>query len=286
MYLNKNRNWRYVCHNCGKNESFYNFLEEIDKRLHSEYVFEKFANNKPEREEITQTVEDFFDIKVNSNIKDVALRIDDLKDDHKAKKYLLERKIPLPKIKELYYSGDINNLKKLFNGYEEIKFPTEDRIVIPVQDVQKNLIGVITRAISKKAQTRYLNMVEKDKPLIYGLNNLRQASEKYVVEGPLDSMFLDNCVAAGGADLFKCVDVLDDNTVYIFDNQPRNRDIVTRMQRMAGMNKKIVVWPDDIEEKDINDMVLNGLDVMDTINKNTYRSLEALLYIGKWSKIK
>lgn len=286
MYLNKNRNWRYVCHNCGKNESFYSFLEEIDSRLHSEYVFEKFADNKPQKEEIEQTIESFFDIKVNANIKDLAMKIENLKDDHAAKKYLLERKIPLPKIKELYYTGDINGLKKLFNGYEEIKFPVEDRVVIPVQDVQNNLIGVITRAVNKNARTRYLNMVEKDKPLIYGLNKIRQSSEKYVVEGPLDSMFIDNGVAAGGADLFKCVDVLDDNTVYIFDNQPRNRDIVTRMNRMAGMNKKIVVWPEDMAEKDINDMVMSGRDVMDTINKNTYKSLEALLYIGKWSKIK
>ncbi len=286
VYLNKNRNWRFVCHNCGKNESFYEFLSEIDSRLHSEYVFEKFANDKPDKEEITQTIEDFFNIKVNANIKDLALRCGDLKDDHRAKKYLSDRKIPLSKINEIYYSSDINNLKKLFNGYEEISFPVEDRIVIPVQDVQKNLVGVITRSIDKFSKNRYLNMVEKDKPLIYGLDRINQASQKFVVEGPIDSMFLDNCVAAGGADLFKCVDVMDDETTYIFDNQPRNRDIVSRMNRMAGMNKKIVIWPENIKEKDINEMVLNGLDVLDTINKHTYRNLEALLYLGKWSKVK
>lgn len=288
VYLNKSRNWRYVCHNCGKNVSFYEFLEETNKHLHSEYVFEKFANRSSEDkpDEVEQTIEDFFDIKVNANIKDLALRVDYLKDEHPAKKYLIDRKIPKDRMGELYYSSDINNLKKLFSGYEDVTFPVEDRIVIPVQDTQNNLIGVITRSINKYAQYRYLNMVEKDKTLVYGINKLDHSSRKYVLEGPLDSMFIDNSVAVGGADLFKCVDMLDDNTVYVFDNQPRNRDIVTRMQRMAGMNKKIVIWPEYIKEKDINLMVLSGLDVMDIINKNTYQSLEALLYIGKWSKIK
>jgi predicted RNA-binding Zn-ribbon protein involved in translation (DUF1610 family) len=289
VYTNKNRNWKFLCHNCGKSESFYDFLKEINPSLHSEYVFEKFANsdnNQNKKEEVVeQTVEDFFDIKVDANIKDYAMRLDYLKDEHPVRKYLLDRKIPLHKFNEIYYSDDINNLKKVFSGYDDIKFPKEDRLVIPVQDAQKNLVGVVTRTINSNAKVRYLNMVQKDGELVYGIDKIDHSKPKYVVEGPLDSFFLDNALAVAGADLFRVIKRLDDNTTYIFDNQPRNREIVSRMERMANLDKKIVVWPSNLFEKDINDMVLAGNDVQDIINKHTYRNLEALLHIGKWRKI-
>lgn len=288
MYLSKKKNWRFVCHNCGENVSFYEFLERTNISMHNEYVFERFEEKKSadrDESEDDQTVEDFFDIKVHQNIRDHCLRIDYLADDHKAKKYLLDRKIPLHKLSEIYYTDDLNSLKKLFPNYEDTKFFREDRIVMPVQDKRGDLQGVITRSINPDSRLRYVNLLNKDGVLLYGIDKIDHSKPKFVLEGPLDSMFLPNAMAVGGADLFKCVDLLDDNTTYIFDNQPRNKHVVARMKRMAEMNKKIVVWPSNLKEKDINQMVLASIDILELINKHTYKELEALLYVEEWSKI-
>jgi transcription elongation factor Elf1 len=280
--------WNYYCHNCNLSTSFYEFLKRINEPLYNDMILEKYRDQREEKKEIevpSVDIENFFNTKVNAKMSDLALRIDVLPDTHKAKVYLKSRKIPEDKYDRMYYTGDINGLKKLFNNYDDVKFPAEDRLVIPVQDINKNLIGVVTRTL-KDSYLRYINLrSDNDKPLIYGMDRIDFSKTKYVVEGPIDSFFIENSLAVAGVDLMKCADLLDDNTVYIFDNQPRNKFVVAAMRNMARMHKKIVVWPSNLKEKDINLMVLAGHDVMGLINKHTYKSLEASAYIGRWSKI-
>jgi hypothetical protein len=68
-----------------------------------------------------------------------------------------------------------------------------------------------------------------------------------------------------------------DDPVWIYDNEPRNREIVNRISKTIDAGDSVVIWPDTIDEKDINDMILSGLDVQSVIELNTYSGLEAKL---------
>jgi hypothetical protein len=75
------------------------------------------------------------------------------------------------------------------------------------------------------------------------------------------------------------------NPVWIYDNEPRNREIVKRIGNTIDKGESVVIWPESIDDKDINDMVMSGLDVQSVIESNTYSGLEAKLKFTTWKKI-
>jgi hypothetical protein len=127
-------------------------------------------------------------------------------------------------------------------------------------------------------------MLFDDAPKIYGLDDIKKENTVYVTEGPFDSTFVSNSIALCGADgdLSKWG---INNPVWIYDNEPRNREIVSRISHTIDAGERIVIWPPGIREKDINDMVLTGLDVQSVIESNTYSGLEAKLKFTTWKKI-
>ena len=134
---------------------------------------------------------------------------------------------------------------------------------------------------------RYVTVrMDENQPLIYNLHSVDITKDVYVTEGPLDSLFLDNAVAAGSSDLNKIEKyVPKDKMVLIFDNQPRKREIVNLISKAIDNNYRMVIWPENISKKDINDMILDGVAVKDIINRNTFESLELKLEFTKWKKI-
>ena len=107
----------------------------------------------------------------------------------------------------------------------------------------------------------------------------------YIVEGPLDSLFIDNCIAVAGADL-NLLELNTSSTTVIYDNEPRNKHTVERMFKSVDRNYHVVVWPQELKQKDINDMYLSGIeDVKSFIDVHTYHGLEAYLKINQWKKI-
>ena len=104
-----------------------------------------------------------------------------------------------------------------------------------------------------------------------------------------DSLFIDNCLAAGGADLFLNNKIPNEQITYIFDNEPRNKEIVKRMYKVIEQDFNVVIWPEEIQLKDVNDMIKSGLtklELQDIISKNTYSKLSALTKLNYWKKIK
>ena len=75
------------------------------------------------------------------------------------------------------------------------------------------------------------------------------------------------------------------NRVWIYDNEPRNREIVNRISKTIDSGDSVVIWPEGIDDKDINDMVMSGLDVQSVIESNTYSGLQAKLKFTTWKKI-
>ena len=73
--------------------------------------------------------------------------------------------------------------------------------------------------------------------------------------------------------------------IWVFDNEPRNREIVNRISKTIDRGDKVVIWPKFVEEKDINDMVQRGHNVSHVLESNTYSGLEAKVKFNIWKKV-
>ena len=159
------------------------------------------------------------------------------------------------------------------------------RIVIPMYDESKELIGFQGRSLDAYVIPKYLTvMLSEDSPKVYGLDRINQKEPVYIVEGPFDSTFVENSVAMCGSD----VDIRTfgwGSYIWVLDNEPRNREISRRISKTIDRGDKVVIWPSDISEKDINDMILAGRDVQNLLESNTYTGLEAKLKLQTWKRI-
>ena len=201
--------------------------------------------------------------------------------------YLIDRQIPVDAWNQLYFVDDSQKLEQLSEKYEGRVLGSDPRIVIPFYDNDDNLIAVNCRAVND-CNLRYITVrIDENQPLIYNLNKIDRSRTVYVTEGPFDSMFLDNSVAVGSSDLNAVSRVLDrDNVVLVFDNQPRNQQLVDIMVDAAAKQYKMVVWPSSILQKDINEMVINGVDnIQQIIDNNTLHGLALTVRINQRKKV-
>jgi hypothetical protein len=280
----------YYCHNCGATRSVASMLKELDMSLRKEYDMEifsdKFKANRatPKKEEV---VFKYISKKDYNKPLRKLKKISSLDKEHPARKYVADRLIPEDQFHRLYYCP------KFFSWANSIvpdKFKNlnkdEPRLVIPFFDKDGNMFGFQGRSFDKNVDTRYRYfsvMVSGDHTKVFGLETIDFSKTVYVTEGPLDSLFLDNCLAMAGASID--IGILDkNNTVIVMDNEKRNKDIIKQMNKYISKGWSICIWPNDLEEKDINDMVKSGKNPIDIINKNVYTGLEAKLRLSQWSK--
>ena len=107
-----------------------------------------------------------------------------------------------------------------------------------------------------------------------------------ITEGPIDSLFLDNAVALAGADAD--IKINHEQCIMIFDNEPRNQEIINRMIKAVDKKFNLVVWPKTLKYKDINDIIISGktsAEIQTIISNNTYSGLTALQHINNWKRI-
>jgi hypothetical protein len=201
---------------------------------------------------------------------------------HVAKKYILDRGIPENKLDRLYYCP---NFKEWTNTQKQTFSDTtndEERIIIPLNDTDGNLIGFQGRSLSPNAKMRYITvMLNEDAPKLYGLDHINKNETIYIVEGPLDSFFLENAVAMCGSD----VDIRSfgwSDYIWVYDNEPRSRQITDKISRSIDAGDAVVIWPRSIKEKDLNDMVTSGINVKSVIQSNVYQGLKAKLQLSSW----
>lgn len=283
--LTSSGTYHYYCHNCNISTNFYGFLKDQFPEYLKEYNFEKFKKDQPVKKE-QYKIEALFDSQNELSLKYKFLRCDEIEDTHIAKSYLNSRKIPKEKYKDIYYTEDMNRLKTVFTNYQDTVFYKEPRLIIPVYDKNKSLIAAICRDIQGKSKNKYITLKKnEDANIIYGIEKIDNSKTVYVLEGPIDSFFLENSIAVSGSNLKKCSEILDKSkTVYIFDNQPRNKQILRNMEILSDKHN-VVIWPESIIQKDINEMYLADIDFIKIIKENTYNGLNAKLQIAKWRKI-
>ena len=266
----------FRCHNCGASMTFSSFLKQQDPILHKQYVFERFKDGTTGRATVVE--EPKFEFKAPKFKKKINLP--KASENPSANGYLTARKL---NSNDFYYA---ENFKKFVNTlkptFEDTRYD-EERIIIPLY-YEKNLIGLQGRSLGP-SKVKYITvMINDDAPKIYGLDNIRTDAPVYVTEGPFDSTFIRNSVAMCGAD----ADVSRwgiSNPVWIYDNEPRSSEIVRRIGNTIDSGESLVIWPNGIDDKDINDMVMSGLDVQSVIESNTYSGLEAKLKFNTWKKI-
>ena len=139
------------------------------------------------------------------------------------------------------------------------------------------LFGFQARALEDN-DMRYITIMLGNTKKVYGLERINFKEEVVIVEGPLDSLFLENSIAMAGSDLGA---EINNNITIALDNEPRNKDIVRRLQNLIDQGFRVVVWP-AIDHKDINDMVLAGYDPEQIITDNTFSGLEAKIKFNQW----
>ena len=276
IYQVKN-NTNFKCHNCGSSMSFNNFVKTIDPTLHKQYTLEKFKEGHTGKNFVVEAPK----LEFAKPVFRKSINLPKASSDPAAKEYLVNRKIDPDK----FYFADkfmewTNTQKQTFDTITR----DESRIVIPMHDENKNLIGFQGRALGKSF-TKYITvMLDEEAPKVYGLDTIDKTFPVYITEGPFDSTFIRNSIAMCGAD-FDISGWGISNVVYIYDNEPRNREIVQRIRKTIDNGYSIVIWPSNIQQKDINDMVLAGHDVMSMLESDTYSGLEAKIKFNNWKKI-
>ena len=272
----------FKCHNCGVTRNFSQFLKEQSVNLHDEYVMERYKEGMTGKNYQVKAP-DFkpFSAKpvFKKNIFSELSSVESLNTTHPAKQYLLNRKIPEIYFSNFYYAEDFNAWE---NNQNTIK---ESRIILPLISEDGNVFGYQARSLNKNATLRYITTIlDKQYPKLFGLDRINRNENIFVTEGPFDSLFLSNGLAMCGADVV--LDrVLYPDCIFVYDNEPRNKQIVERINKTIQHGNKVVIWPDNIKEKDINDMILVGHDVQSVVESNTYSGLEAKVKFNLWKKI-
>jgi hypothetical protein len=278
----------FKCHNCDIGTNVGKLIDLVDPSLSKAYRLESFRDkNMSEGDTFFIPREEEAVVEKPKIILDEMLpRLDQLPSHHRAVEYVKARQIPKERWEDLYYARDFKVLEALNPAYEG-RLASDERLVIPFRREDGLLTGVTGRAMGNSS-LRYATIRITDDPLVYGLERAKRGKTIYVTEGPIDSMFLDNAIAAGGTDFSRALyNVNGENVVLIFDNQPRNKQVVKRVETFAQRGYAMVIWNSNWTYKDINDAVLSGCSVSEIeylLNKSTFKGLALKLAIRDWKK--
>ena len=269
----------FKCHNCGVGRTLPNFLKDQAPDLYDEYIMERYKSGTTGKGSYVPKPK--FD-KPKFKKKGELEKVSSLNTEHPAYKYIVKRRLD----PSLFYFTDefctwVNTQKTTFSNITK----DHPRIIIPFIDKDGEWFGFQGRALNPKDKLRYITvMLDENKPKIYGLDRIDASKTIYVVEGPFDSTLLDNSIAMAGSD----IDSRSfgwSNYIWVYDNEPRNREIVNRITRTIDRGERVVIWPNNIQQKDINDMALAGHDVQSLVESNVYQGLKAQVKLTDWKKV-
>lgn len=283
----------FTCHNCGVNRSARQFIHEFDPCLYDEYVVEMIKYNagekqKPKYEPVVEEPPEYGDIaKLN-----IVPKISSLPKTHEARMYLDSRAIPPEMYDRLYFTKDFTSfVNKLIPDKIKENDYTDARIIIPFMGKGGTLYGLQGRSLRSGANVlRYITIMLHDRaPKVFGLDRYDTSRDGYIVEGPFDSMFLPNALAMGGSSLsaktFTELGLSPERTTMVYDNEPRNKEIVRRISNAITHGFKVCIWPKKWNCKDINQGVMEGYaprDIKKIIDENTFSGLQAQIKFTEW----
>ena len=282
--------WLYKCHNCGKSYRIPTLLEIAFPDLHEEYVMGMSRNKVnghtpigPTKKEQTYTEQKpLFDQVEKAEVEIDLPKLSDLPLDHPAVSYASDRKLPTKYWHDLYYA---EKFKEFSNSLVPDAFANTDfddaRIVIPFRDEKGSIFAFQGRALNY-SKLKYLTVkIDQDKQKIFGLDRIDKTKPVYVVEGPFDSLFIDNAIGTADSSL----DSIDG--IYIWDNEPRSPIICKKIEKAIDDGHSVVIWKKSHRFNDINDAIVDGFSI-ESINrivrKRTFKGLDALVELNNWRK--
>lgn len=280
------------CHNCGHGTNLGNLIKYVDPVLYDEYVLERYksgATKHNAHKDVAAILPEETKVELSDSVLDSLTRIDMLADDHPALKYVRDRKIPEDKWDRLYFAP---KFKKFTNTvtpkFQEPIEGEHPRLIIPYFNQHGKVFAFQGRAFGDEQPKYYTIKIDETEEKIYGIDLLDFSKRIYVVEGPIDSLFLPNAIAVSGASFDTTyIRGLLTNATIVMDNEPRNKEIVKQIEKYIDLGYTICLFPDTVPEKDINDMVKSGrsaAEILDLINTNTSSGIEAKLKFSNWRK--
>lgn len=276
----------YKCHNCGVGTTVPKLIKYVNESLYNEFMTEAYRDDAPK-----DIASDDVPVNVKELLKQSTRKIKTIKKvsqlpvGHPVKMFVEKRGIPSNKHYMLYFAP---KFYKFVNTITKDKFPSlandHPRLVIPFFNEKNELIALQGRAFGNETPKYITIKIHEDTDKIYGLERVDWSRKVFVVEGPIDSLFLDNCVATAQSDLR----IYKKNVVLIPDNEPRNKEVVAQIEKYINENFEVVIWPSRIKQKDINEMILSGLterELKDIIAQNTFSGLLAKTKFIEWKKV-
>jgi len=294
-FFKKENKILYKCHNCDIGLSLKKVLKLIDSSLYERYNLELFGNKK---NSIEKKVAPAVVLKTEEYVQYEKIDLPsilDLPNNHLAKKYVLGRKIPEKFYNKLFYAESYRDWIAHYDSIGKYsKIQSDERLVIPVFDVLGKVVGAQGRTLTNSS-IRYISCKWTDDIFFYGLERWEPFRKTYLVEGPIDSMFLPNSIACMSSDFVGCVRKLKEkfqfdsrNLVLVFDNEKRKPEIQSKLKSAIDCGYNVCVWPNSLKEKDINDMILSNLqaeDIVNLINTRTFKDLFAQIEFAATCKI-
>ena len=292
----KGNNLFYRCHNCGVSTNVGNLVKHVDNSLHKEFVLEKYKSGESNNARSANTILNIspprFDKVAKQKVFEHAEWINKLPSKHFCLEYLIKRQIPINFYSNLLFTQNYKKFVDALIPNHGKQLYDDARLIIPFYDEYNDLIAVSGRALEISDKTlRYVTIRTNDdnKKLLFGMDRVNLSETVKIVEGPIDSFFLSNCIASGDANLSIAADEISSSKkILIFDNEPRNKEIVKMMQDAINSNHNVVIWPNNIGGKDVNEIILSGKtqnEIEEIISSNTFKGIEAQLKMNMWKKI-
>lgn len=278
----------FKCHNCGDSRSFSNLVKFVDQRLFQEYLFAAMGKSKSVLERLPERAEEIKPAgRVAIKAPITAVRM--LPDDHMVVKYISSRKIPQDKWAVLAYTDKFHALAKSidpdYNFPDKLLNKRAPALILPFMNEKGQFFGMQGRFLDPEAKIRYITIL-KDKKLdrTFGLDKVNKLERFFVLEGPIDSMFLSNAIAVCGSDMGR---IEGENAVFVPDSEPRNPHIVKKIDNLIKAGRKVVLLPKQFAGTDVNDLVLSGYEpeeVEELLDQHTYSGLVASVKFANWRK--
>ena len=292
----KGTNLFFNCHNCGVGTNLGNLIKHVDPSLHKEYVLERYKSGESGFSNFKSPAFDIpaprFDKVAKEKHFEHAEWVSKLPSGHFCLVYCTNRRFLSIMVDTLLFTPNYKKFCDALVPNHGKEITADARLVIPFYDKYNTLIGVSGRALENSDyKLRYVTLRtnESQDKLIYGMDKVNTNELVKIVEGPLDSMFLTNCVGSGDSALIQTAKLIDaENKVLIYDNEKRNLEIVKLMNDAIKLGYNVVIWPDTMEQKDINEMVMAGFspdEIERIISSNTFTGLRAQMKFISWKKI-
>ena len=306
----KSNDYFFICHNCGKSTTFAKFLEHVDGTTYKQYILERYAAGETGHQPYKKP--DFEELKGNAHLRFKSIgtisrgdsaqieslertwralahySINELPDEHYARTYIKNRKIPERFWDEILFVPSFRDfLDEEFPDHGKDEVPNDDRVVLLYTNEKGEITNVAGRALSD-TKIRYVTVKITDEKKLFGLHRLRKSERIYVLEGQFDSYFVQNSIASGDSNLGGVAAVLPDlDIVLVYDNEPRNKDIVAQIEKSIDKGYRVCLFPENTKGKDVNEMIQNGLtsdEIKSIIDNNTFSGLTAKLKFTQWKR--